>query len=169
MFTNGFYPNESNTEFTAIAVVNKGLDNRSDIIQGLITAWPIWLGYIPLGLAFGVIAQNAGLHPLQIGLMSLLVFVGSLRFIAVSMLLSGAGAASIIFTTFAVNLRHFVMSSSLALYLGELTRFPTNGKELHIGLSSDDYLTCTIHKHETCIFYRIFTLLYNQFPMRKVL
>jgi len=33
-----------------------------------------------------VLAEKAGLHPLQIGLMSVLVFAGSAQFIAVSML-----------------------------------------------------------------------------------
>jgi len=37
-------------------------------------AWPICLGYLPIGLAFGVLAQKAGLSPLEIGLMSVLVF-----------------------------------------------------------------------------------------------
>ena len=37
-------------------------------------AWPICLGYLPIGLAFGVLAQKAGLSPLQIGLMSVFVF-----------------------------------------------------------------------------------------------
>ena len=85
-------------------------------------AWPICLGYIPIGLAFGILAQKAGLHPIEIGLMSLLVFAGSSQFIAVSMLSNAAGAASIIITTFLVNLRHFLMSSSLAVYLGGVKR-----------------------------------------------
>jgi 4-azaleucine resistance transporter AzlC len=85
--------------------------------KGAAAAWPICLGYIPIGLAFGVLAQKIGLSPVQIGLMSLLVFAGSAQFIAVSMLASGASAASIIATTFMVNLRHLLMSSSLAVYL----------------------------------------------------
>jgi 4-azaleucine resistance transporter AzlC len=85
-------------------------------------AWPICLGYVPLGLALGVISQKAGLHPLEIGLMSLLVFAGSAQFIAVSMLSNGAGAVSIIFTALAVNLRHLLMSSSLALNMGNASK-----------------------------------------------
>jgi len=84
---------------------------------GAAAAWPICLGYIPIGLAFGVLAQKSGLSPLQIGLMSLLVFAGSAQFIAVSMIDAGASAAAIIATTFMVNLRHLLMSSSLAVYL----------------------------------------------------
>jgi 4-azaleucine resistance transporter AzlC len=47
---------------------------------------------------------------------------GSAQFIAVSMLAAGANPASIIITTFAVNLRHFLMSSSLSVYLGKVSK-----------------------------------------------
>ena len=94
---------------------DRGRKNR--ILQGLSAGWPICLGYVPIGLAFGVLAQKAGLGPLQIGLMSLIVFAGSSQFIAISMFASGAAAISIILTTFAVNLRHLLMSSSLSVYL----------------------------------------------------
>jgi 4-azaleucine resistance transporter AzlC len=95
---------------------------RSDITAGLKVSWPISLGYVPLGLACGVVAQQAGLHPLEIGFMSLIVFAGSAQFIAVSMLGSGVGVPAIIATTFVVNLRHLLMSSSLALHLGSVRR-----------------------------------------------
>ena len=92
--------------------------DRSTIFrEGLGAGWPICLGYLPIGMAFGVLAQKAGLTPLQIGLMSILVFAGSSQFIAVSMLSAGASAPAIITTTFVVNLRHLLMSSALAVYL----------------------------------------------------
>lgn len=87
------------------------------ISRGAAAAWPICLGYAPIGLAFGVLAQKAGLSPLEIGLMSVIVFAGSSQFIAVSMLAAGASLISIVATTFIVNLRHFLMSSALAVYL----------------------------------------------------
>ncbi len=77
-------------------MVDEGRPNtRLGITQGLISAWPICFGYIPLGLAFVVIAQKAGLHPLEIGFMSLLVYAGSSQFIAVSMLSGGAGPSQL--------------------------------------------------------------------------
>jgi 4-azaleucine resistance transporter AzlC len=85
--------------------------------EGLSAGWPICLGYLPIGMAFGVLAQKAGLTSVQIGLMSILVFAGSSQFIAVSMLAGGASAPAIIATTFVVNLRHLLMSSALAVYL----------------------------------------------------
>jgi len=90
---------------------------KGSIAQGLAAVWPICLGYIPIGLAFGVLAQKAGLRPIEIFLMSFLVFAGSSQFIAVSMLSAGAGAIPVIITTFTVNLRHMLMSSSLAVFL----------------------------------------------------
>ncbi|MFC1857488.1 AzlC family ABC transporter permease [Thermodesulfobacteriota bacterium] len=95
---------------------------KSTVIQGLLAAWPICLGYIPIGLAFGVLAQKAGLQPVEIGLMSIFVFAGSSQFIAVSMLSAGAATLSIVMTTFVVNLRHLLMSSALAIHLGRYER-----------------------------------------------
>ncbi len=90
---------------------------KKRLYDGSAAAWPICLGYIPIGLAFGVLAQKTGLTPLQIGLMSIFVFAGSSQFIAVSMLAGGASWLSIVATTFTVNLRHLLMSSSLAVFL----------------------------------------------------
>jgi len=90
------------------------------IKDGVVAAWPICLGYLAIGLAFGVIAQKAGLHPLEIGLMSVMVYAGSAQFIAISMLAGGSAIVPIIVTTFMVNLRHLLMSSSLSVYLKPL-------------------------------------------------
>jgi 4-azaleucine resistance transporter AzlC len=90
---------------------------RQVLYDGMVGAWPICLGYFPIGMALGVLARQAGLTPLDIGLMSLLVFAGSAQFIAVAMIGEGASALSIILTTFVVNFRHLLMSSSLAPHL----------------------------------------------------
>ena len=66
-------------------------------------------------MALGVLGQKAGLHPLAIGFMSLIVFAGSAQFIAVSMLSTGMPPLTIVMTTFVVNLRHLLMSSALAV------------------------------------------------------
>jgi 4-azaleucine resistance transporter AzlC len=92
------------------------------IKDGVMAAWPICLGYFAIGLAFGIIAEKAGLHPIEIGFMSVVVFAGSAQFIGVSMLGAGAGIIPIIVTTFMVNLRHVLMSSSLAVHLQGVNR-----------------------------------------------
>lgn len=90
--------------------------------QGAAAAWPICLGYFPIGLALGVLAQKAGLPWWAVAMMSVLVFAGSAQFICVAMISAGASASAIILTTFVVNLRHVLMSSALAVYLQGVNR-----------------------------------------------
>jgi len=59
---------------------------KDDLVFGVKRAAPIIMGYIPVGFALGVMAADAGLDPLQMGLMSLFVYAGSAQFIAVDML-----------------------------------------------------------------------------------
>jgi len=98
--------------FSAAPPVDAG--TIASIRRGMHAALPICMGYLPIGIAFGVLAQKAGLSMIQIGLMSLMVFAGSAQFIAVSMMQDAAAGLSIIAATFIVNLRHLLMSSSLA-------------------------------------------------------
>jgi 4-azaleucine resistance transporter AzlC len=90
---------------------------NSSFIRGIINALPIVLGYIPIGFAYGVLAQKAGLSIFNIAAMSLVVFAGSAQFIAVAMFSAGLSPSSIIVTTFVVNLRHILMSASLSPFL----------------------------------------------------
>ncbi len=63
---------------------------KNEIILGMKKSFPICIGYFPLGLAFGVIAQNYGMNPFEVGLMSILLFSGSEQFITVAMMTIGA-------------------------------------------------------------------------------
>jgi len=89
---------------------------------GLKAAWPICLGYFPIGLSLGVLAQKGGLLPWQVALMSLVVFAGSSQFIAIAMIGSGASIPAIVATTFMVNLRHMLMSSAMAVHFPGVSR-----------------------------------------------
>lgn len=89
----------------------------------LVAALPIVMGYLPLGMACGVLAGSVGLSAFDIFLMSVFVFAGSGQFIALAMMGSGAAAmSSIILTTFIVNLRHLLYSSTLVRYIGSGSR-----------------------------------------------
>jgi 4-azaleucine resistance transporter AzlC len=78
---------------------------------------PIMLGYAPVGFAYGVLAQKSGISDLNAILMSLLVYAGSGQLIAVGLIAAAASPATIVATTFVVNLRHLLMSAALAPYL----------------------------------------------------
>ncbi len=94
----------------------------SKIRRGLSAAWPICLGYFPIGLSLGVLAQKGGLAPWQMAAMSILVFAGGSQFIAVAMIGIGASPLAIISTTFMVNLRHLLMSSALSVHFPGVSR-----------------------------------------------
>ncbi len=89
-------------------------ETRRQIISGIQRAVPIIISYIPIGFTYGVIAKQAGIADYNVLLMSLLVFAGSSQLIGVEMIRGGAGAAAIIITAFVVNLRHLLMTASLA-------------------------------------------------------
>ena len=80
------------------------------VLQKLI---PIAIGYLALGIACGILAQQAGLTPLEALGMSVLVFAGSGQFIGIAMMAQGAALVSIGLTIFIVNLRHLLFSSTL--------------------------------------------------------
>ena len=86
--------------------------------RGVRQAFPIVLGYAPIGAAYGLLAQQAGLSLWTTMGLSLLVFAGASQFMAVSMIQSGMGTAIIVGATFMVNFRHVLMSASIAPYLG---------------------------------------------------
>ncbi len=92
----------------------------NEALTGTVRAVPIILGYLPIGVAFGVLASTAGLSTYTAAAMSLFVFAGSSQLIAVGLIDAGAGILAITLTTFLVNLRHMLMSAYLAPHLGHL-------------------------------------------------
>jgi 4-azaleucine resistance transporter AzlC len=87
--------------------------------DGAKAALPIVLGYLPVGMAFGILAQKAGLTAFEAGLMSLLVYAGASQFIAVEMISKGIIWFPIVLTTFFINFRHLLMSSTLSLFFNK--------------------------------------------------
>ncbi len=86
----------------------------SSFFNGVKQAVPIVLGYIPVGFAYGVLAQKSGLGFLNAVGMSIIVFAGSAQLIGAGLFGAGVGPIALIITTFVVNLRHLLMSAALA-------------------------------------------------------
>ena len=87
---------------------------RTDFWSGVRQALPIVLGYIPVGFAYGVLAQKSGLGLFNAVAMSVIVFAGSAQLIGAGLFGAAASPFTLIFTTFVVNLRHLLMSAALA-------------------------------------------------------
>ena len=82
--------------------------------EALARVAPIAMGYVPVGMAYGVLAGKAGLSALNVLAMSLVVYAGSAQLVAVGFFAAGASALSIVATTFVVNLRHLLFSAAVA-------------------------------------------------------
>ncbi|MGD9611020.1 MAG: AzlC family ABC transporter permease [Desulfovibrionaceae bacterium] len=85
--------------------------------EALAQVWPMALGYVPVGMAYGVLAGKAGLSAVNILAMSLLVYAGSAQLVAVGLFASGASAASLVATTLVVNVRHALFAAALSPFL----------------------------------------------------
>ncbi len=71
------------------------------------------MGYLPVGIAFGLLSRTAALPAGLTIALSVFVFAGAAQFMAVSLLASGSALWGIVAATFFLNLRHLLMSSSL--------------------------------------------------------
>ena len=89
----------------------------TSLLRGVTKALPIVIGYIPIGFAYGVLAQQAGLSTMNTLLMSIIVYAGSSQLIAVGLFAAAVPGLTIILTTFVVNLRHMLFSAALSPYL----------------------------------------------------
>ena len=70
------------------------------------TSLPVAFGYIPLGMAFGVLLVGLGYDWWWAPVMGLVIYAGSAQFLAVSLLAAGAGAVDALVATLLLNLRH---------------------------------------------------------------
>jgi 4-azaleucine resistance transporter AzlC len=105
------------------------------IFKGMIQALPIVIGYIPLSLAYGVMAHEAQLSFFATFLMSLLVLAGASQFVAVSLIVQGQSLLAIAFTTFVINLRHLLLATSISQ---SIARWPTWGRVLFSTALTDE-------------------------------
>ena len=88
-------------------------DAARSFTQGFRAAAPLWLGIVPFGLVYAVVARDAGLSLIETQALSVLVFAGSAQFSAAGLFGSGAAALEIVSTTFLLNVRHVLYGLSL--------------------------------------------------------
>jgi len=86
---------------------------KSEFFSGVQAGITIAIGYFPVALTFGLLAEQTGLTLMETVMMSLFVFAGASQYISLSLIAAGVGVLEIILTTFIVNIRHFLMSASL--------------------------------------------------------
>jgi 4-azaleucine resistance transporter AzlC len=101
------------------------------------------LGYVPIGMAYGLLARQSGVGVWESLGLSVFVYAGAAQFIAVSMLSGGIGSAIIIGAVFIVNFRHVLMSSSLSPMLGSWSKL--SRVSLGCLLTDESYVLHAVH------------------------
>jgi len=74
---------------------------------------PVMTGYVFLGFGFGILMQQNGFGVLWAGAMSLLIYAGSMQYVAIPLLTSGASLLTAAMTAFVVNARHLFYGISM--------------------------------------------------------
>ena len=67
---------------------------------------PIMFGFVPLGIAFGLLFQELGYPWFFATLMGIIVYAGAAQFMAIGFLSVGLGVLEIAISTFFLNSRH---------------------------------------------------------------
>lgn len=108
--------------------------------------FPVFIGYIFLGIAFGILSGSSGFHVGWAFLMSLLIYAGSMQFVTVPLLLAPYHFLSTVLLTLMVNARHLFYGLSM------LNRYKDCGKlkpYLIFSLTDETYsLVCSAEPPE---------------------
>lgn len=115
-------------------------------LRGFKASVPVIIGFIPIGIAYAIIARQAGMSIAQTTLMSVGVFAGAAQMMAAGMSGQGAAIISIIIATFILNLRHLIMSTCV---MNKMRPCPVWLRLLaSFGVTDESFAIFTIEKEE---------------------
>ncbi|MDO5670352.1 MAG: AzlC family ABC transporter permease [Corynebacterium sp.] len=78
----------------------------AEVRAGIRDSWAVALGLIPLGLAFGLLMSQVGFAWWWTPIFSVLIYAGSMEFLAINLVTAGVGPVSAAVTGLMVNFRH---------------------------------------------------------------
>lgn len=110
------------------------------IKEAFVATIPVLTGYLVLGFGFGIILKSNGYGILLAFAMSLFIYAGSMQYVAIGLLTSGASLITAAITTLMVNARHLFYGISM------LDKYKNTGKRkpyLIFALTDETYsLVC---------------------------
>lgn len=86
---------------------------RDAFKKGFIDTLPVMTGYLVLGAGFGILMSTNGFSFIHSLLMSVFIYAGSLQYLGITLLTSGASIISIALSSFLVNARHLLYGISM--------------------------------------------------------
>lgn len=131
----------------------------------LISTLPVMTGYLVLGFGLGIILKSAGYGIWLTFAMSLLIYAGSMQYVAVGLLTGGASLITAALTTLMVNARHlFYGISMLGRYKGTGKRKPylifSLTDETYSLVCSDDLPVAAEQRTNYCFLVSLFNHIY---------
>lgn len=87
--------------------------NRKTLSSAFHATIPVLMGYLAIGMAFGLMLQSAGYGVGWAFLMSLTIYAGSGQYLGVSLLATRASLSQTAFLTLMINFRHLVYGLSM--------------------------------------------------------
>ncbi|MEA4932969.1 MAG: AzlC family ABC transporter permease [Lawsonibacter sp.] len=87
--------------------------NRNMLAAAFPTTVPVLMGYLAIGMAFGLMLHSAGYGVVWAFFMSLTIYAGSGQYLGVSLLAAGASLPQVAFLTLMINFRHLVYGLSM--------------------------------------------------------
>lgn len=87
--------------------------NKSLLLTAFKETAPVLFGYIPMGMAFGILFNELGFHWIYATLMATVIYAGAAQFMAVGLLANQAGFMEVAITTLLLNSRHLFYGISL--------------------------------------------------------
>ena len=96
------------------------LDKKEIIKYAFLKSLPVMAGYIFLGIAFGIVLEEAGYNYLWALFMSVCVFAGSMQFAMVPLMAAGVSPVLMAVTTLFVNGRHIFYGISFVESFGKM-------------------------------------------------
>ena len=87
--------------------------NRKALAAAFPVTLPVLMGYLSIGVAFGLMLERAGFNFIWAFFMSLTIYAGSGQYLAVELLSTAAGLGTVAVMTLLINFRHLVYGLSM--------------------------------------------------------
>lgn len=97
--------------------LNQPFETSYNWAEGFKKSLPVAMGYLPAGIAFGVLAQVAGIPIWAVMMLSVVLYAGAAQYACLPMLSAGLPIGNIATNIAAINLRHVFYGMPLLNYL----------------------------------------------------
>lgn len=86
---------------------------KNNVKKAFVASIPVMMGYIVLGMAFGMLLESKGYGLIYALAMSVFIYAGSMQFVTINLLTAGASLLSGAIMTLLINARHMVYGLSM--------------------------------------------------------